>query len=333
MKLRLIGVAMVVAALAVSASGCGRYSISNIRSLKAFQDANNLYKKAEYKAAIERYEASLKFNPELGFAYFFLGNSYDNLYKPAKKGDPENDGNLKKAADNYRIAIQKMATATDPKEKEIRNLAFQYLIAVYGQDKLDDFGTAEPIAKELIAAEPNEPANYQALGKMYEDLGRYEEAEAQFKKAVDLRPKEGLGYQLLAGFYNRQGNFDKTMEAYYQRAAAEPNNPEAWHTIGGFYQDKVFRDKGLNQKVALEYTLKGIEAEDKALQLNPEYFEALSFKNILLLQQVHYEKDPAVQKRLTAEANALRDKALDVQKKQNQGAAAAAAAAAKKGGK
>ena len=74
-------------------------SISNIRSLKAFQDANNLYKKAEYKGAIERYEASVQFNPELGFAYFFLGNSYDNLYKPAKKGEPENDANLTKAVE------------------------------------------------------------------------------------------------------------------------------------------------------------------------------------------------------------------------------------------
>ena len=99
---------------AVSAAGCGKYSISNIRSLKAFQDGNNLYKKDEYKAAIERYEASLQLNPDLGFAYFFLGNSYDNLYKPAKKGEPANDANLPKAVENYRIAIQKMAARHRP---------------------------------------------------------------------------------------------------------------------------------------------------------------------------------------------------------------------------
>ena len=104
-------------ALGAGAAGCGRYSISNIRSLKAFQDANNLYKKAEYKAAIEKYEKSIHFNPELGFAYFFLGNSYDNLYKPAKKGEPENDANLTKAADNYRIAIQKLASSVPTRRK------------------------------------------------------------------------------------------------------------------------------------------------------------------------------------------------------------------------
>ena len=122
------------------------------------------------------------------------------------------------------------------------------------------------------------------------------------------------------------------MEAHIQRAAAEPNNPEAWHTIGGFYSDKVTRDKKLPQKVAAEYTLKGIEAEDKALALNPEYFEALSYKNILLRTQMYFEKDPAARKRLEEEADRLREKALDVQKKQNL-TAATTAATGKKGAK
>jgi tetratricopeptide (TPR) repeat protein len=314
MKFRPTRVAVVVIALSAAVAGCGKYSISNIRSLKAFQDANNLYKKAEYKAAIERYEASIKFNPDLGFAYFFLGNSYDNLYKPARKGEPENDANLAKAAEHYRTAIQKLSASTDPKELEIRKLTYEYLIAAYGPDKLNDFDKAEPVAKELIAAEPNEPSNYQLLGRLYEDQGRYDEAETHFKKAVDLRPKDGLGYQLLAGFYNRQGNFEKTMEAWYARAGAEPNNPEAWHTIGGFYQDKVFRDKRLSKAQGLELTLKGIEAEDKALKLNPDYFEAVSFKNILLRQQALYV-DPVKAKALIAEADVLRDRAIELQKK------------------
>ena len=140
--------------------------------------------------------------PDLGFAYFFLGNSYDNLYKPAKKGDAENDGYLTKAAGHYRTAIDKLATSTDPKEKQIRRYSFEYLIALYGSDKLNDFAKAEPIAKELIAVDPTEPATYQMLAKLYEDQGRFDEAEAQFLKAIDVNPKEPTGYQILAGFYN-----------------------------------------------------------------------------------------------------------------------------------
>ncbi len=87
MQVRFIRLVVLVVAVCVVAAGCGKYSIGNIRSAKAFQDANGLYKKADYKGAVERYEDSIRFNPELGFAYFFLGNSYDQMYRPAKKGD------------------------------------------------------------------------------------------------------------------------------------------------------------------------------------------------------------------------------------------------------
>ena len=94
----------------------------------------------------------------------------------------------------------------------------------------------------------------------------------------------------------------------------------------------MFRDKRLATKIALDYTLKGIAAEDKALALNGEYFEALTYKNILLRQQALYEKDPAKQKQLLNDADILKDKALEVQKKQNQGAGTANPAG-KKGAK
>ena len=323
MRARFIQVAVLVAAVSVGAAGCGKYSISNIRSLKAFQDANALYKKGEYSRAAARYTDAVTLNPELGFAYFFLGNSYDNLYKPGRRGEPENDANLPKAAENYRLAVEKLSASTDPKEKEIRKLAFEYLIAVYGPDKLNDFSKAEPVAKQLISLDPNEPTSYHLLGRMYEDVGRYEEAEEMLQKAISLRPNDALGYALLAGYYNRQGQFEKTIEAWKTRAKAEPSNPEAWHTIAVYYFEKVHRDTAWvkdNRAKALEYVIDGIESENKALALNAQYFEALSYKNILLRQQAYFEKDPAKQKQLLQEADVLKAKAEDLQKKQNAAA-------------
>jgi tetratricopeptide (TPR) repeat protein len=326
MRARFVRLAVLVAAMSVGAAACGKYSISNIRSLKAFQDANALYKKGEYSRAAQRYTDAVTLNPDLGFAYFFLGNSYDNLYKPGRRGEPENDANLPKAAENYRLAVEKLSNSTDPKELEIRKLAFEYLIAAYGPDKLNDFSKAEPVAKQLIALDPNESTSYHLLGRMYEDVGRYEEAEQMLQKAISLRPNEALGYMLLAGYYNRQGQFDKTIEAWKTRAKAEPNNPEAWHTIAVYYFDKLHRDTTFvkeNRQKALDYVLDGIDAENKALALNGQYFEALSYKNILLRQQALLEKDPAKIKQLIQEADVLKAKAEDLQKKQNAAAGAA----------
>jgi tetratricopeptide (TPR) repeat protein len=318
MHSRLFRVAAVIVGLSAAAAGCGKYSISNIRSLKAFQDANKHYLRSEYKLAIGRYEDSVRFNPDLGFAYFFLGNSYDQLYKPARKGEPENDSYLPKAVEYYRIAIDKMKNATDPKEQEIRKRAYEYLVDAYSATKLNDFSKAEPVMRELIALEPDDPGNYQALGGLYEGQGMYEEAEAQFQKAIAISPRDALGYQSLAGYYDRQGEFEKKMDAFQQRANIEPNNPEAWHTMATFYQQEVFTNKTLPRPTQLQYVEAGLTADNKALAINSEYHDALVYKNILLRQKALLIRDSAEQTRLINEADALAKKAEEIRKKQNE---------------
>lgn len=318
MQSRFARIAVLVVGLAVATSACGKYSISSIRSLKAFKDGIALYQKGAYRDAVPLFESAIDLNPNFGLSYFFLGNSYDSLYKPSHKGEADNDANLPKAVENYRKAIEKLANSNEPQAAQYRKLSYEYLIAAYGSDKLNDFSQAEPMAKELIALEPNEPGNYQALAKLYEDQGQYDEAEAMFRKAVDVKPDDPVGYQLLAGYYNRQGQFDKTMDAFQRRASMEPNNPEAWHTMGTFYFDKVQRDKSLSKDVAKGYLQSGIQAEDKALALNAAYYEAVTYKSLLLGLQATLEKDPATQKKLLAQAGQLRDQALALQKKQGE---------------
>ena len=64
----------------------------------------------------------------------------------------------------------------------------------------------------MIEMEPNEPTNYFGLSKLYEDAGRYDEAEQALLKAKEVKPNDPLVYTTLSGYYNRQGDFDKTIE-------------------------------------------------------------------------------------------------------------------------
>jgi tetratricopeptide (TPR) repeat protein len=330
MRSQFIRVLVLIAGLGLTAAGCGKYSINNLRATQAFQTGNEMYRKGEWKTAVSEYSRAVELNPDLGYAYFFLGNSYDNLYKPTKKGEPENDANIQKAVDNYKLAIEKLKGNNEPQAPKILKLSFEYLIAAYGTEKINDLEKAVPIAQELIAAEPNEPTNYQALGKLYEENGRYDEAEAMFKKAIEVKSTDPLGYEVLAGYYNRQGEFDMQMESLEKRAAMEPNNPEAWHAMGSYYSEHALKNSRLSKEQAKKYVMRGLEVEEVALKNNPEYFEALSFKNILLRQQANYEKDPALQKRLIDEANVIKSKAEDIRKKQQAEAAASNAATAAK---
>jgi tetratricopeptide (TPR) repeat protein len=307
--------AAAVALAGLSTSACGY--ISMLKAQMAFKDANVAYQTQDYKKAIEKYKEALEHKPDLSMAYFYLGNSYDNLYKPARKGEAANDANLQEAVNYY-----KKATETITDNPKLRKLSYEYLLAAYGSEKLNDPSQAEPIVKKMIEMEPDEPNNYYALAKIYENAGNYEEAEKMLIAARDRRPKDATTYMQLAAFYNSQGQFDKTIESLEARAAAEPNNPEAYYTIATYLWDKTFRDFRLKEPEKRAYLDKGVAATNKAISIKGDYLEAIVYKGLLLRLQANMEKDRTKQQALLKEADALRDRAKALQKAKQAGAGA-----------
>lgn len=321
MTFRSSAVLALVVGLGVALAGCGK--MNEVRAMKAYKDANKMYAANDYREAVAKYEEAIQLDPEDGInscgtspgcVYFFLGNSYDNLYRPTRKGEPQNDGYLDKAIENYKKASEKITN--DPK---MRTLALQYLVAAYGPDKLNDPTQAEPVVKAMIDLEPNEPTNYFALAQIYADSGEYELAEQTYLKAREVRPNDPMVYMRLAGFYNQQGDFDKTIEAVTERTRVEPQNPEAFQTLATYYWDKAYRDFRLSDKEKMQYVQSGIEAVDKALAIKDDYMEAVAYKNLLLRLQANLETDPARQKQLLNEADKLRDRATELRKQKAAG--------------
>ncbi|HEY1308939.1 MAG TPA: tetratricopeptide repeat protein [Vicinamibacterales bacterium] len=306
-----------IAAFGLLAVGCSQVGL--LKGKMAFKDANTFYQQQDYKAAAEKYEETLKAcrgsdetctEPRLVAAYFFLGNSYDNQYRSARKGEEGNDAMLTKAIDNYKKSAE---VEQDPK---IKKLAMEYLVAAYGPDKLNDPSQAEPILRRMIELEPTEPSNYTYLSRIYEENGEYAQAEQLLQKAREMKPNDASVYVTLAAFYNRQGEFDKTMEALHSRAEKEPTNPEAFYTIATYYWEKAYRDFTTPEADKVKFVNAGLQAIDKAIQLKPDYFEALTYKNLLLRAQALLEKNPQKQQAIIKEADQYRDRAVAIQAKQ-----------------
>ena len=313
------GSSLIAALVMVAMASTGCAQLGRLKAMRAFKEANTAYQSQDYKKAAELYEESIKAYPDLNFAYFFLGNSYDNMFSPAKKGEPENDALMEKAVANYKLSAERLAGSTDETEKMLGRRSLEYLVAAYGADKLNAPDQAEPVVQKMIQMDPSEPTNYFALAKIYEDAGAYPEAEEMYLKAKEVRPNDPTVYTTLAGYYNRQGQFDKTIAALEERAQKEPNNPEAFHTIASYYWDETRGDPKLRDNEKLAFVHKGLEASDKAIQLKPDYVEAITFKGLLLRQQALLEKDPTKQQALLREATALSEKANDLRKKQTSG--------------
>ncbi len=302
---------VVLAAFSLTLAGCAQMGV--LKARKAFKEANVFYQQQDYKRAADKYEVVVQNDPNFTSAYFYLGNSYDNLYKPSRKGEAQNDEYLKKAIENYRKC------ASEEKDPKLKQLSLQYLMAAYGPDKANDPAQAVSIIEEMIKIDPTDVNNYFMLSKMYEDAGNYEVGEQYLLKAKEMRPNDSNTYMQLAGFYNRQGEFEKTMQALQERADKEPTNPEAFHTIAAYYWEKAYRDFRLKDAEKLRYVELGLQAEDKALQLKPDYVDALTYKNLLLRSKALLIKDPAQQQALIKEADRLRDQAIDLRKKKAGG--------------
>jgi tetratricopeptide (TPR) repeat protein len=248
-----------------------------------------------------------------GAAYFYLANSYDNLYKPGRKGQADNDENLKKAETNYLLAAEK---ASDPL---IRRRAIEYLVALYAPDKLNTPEKSEPLVQRLIQADPNDPSLYYVLGKVYEDAAKLEEAEQTYLKAAAIKPDDPEPYQVLSGFYDRKGDWAKAVEAMAKRAENDPRNPEAFHQMAAWLWAKADKDYTISAADKRQYIERGIQAEDRALAINPDYIDALVYKNILLRLKALGETNRATQAALLREADQLRDKAIALQGKKTSG--------------
>ena len=80
-------------------------------------------------------------------AHFFLANSLEQLYRPSKKGEPQNDALLTDAVQHYQMAADRLGAIPGDDNKKLAKLSMEYLVAAYGPDKLADPAKAEELLK------------------------------------------------------------------------------------------------------------------------------------------------------------------------------------------
>ena len=139
-----------------------------------------------------------------------------------------------------------------------------------------------------------------------------------------MNPEDPVGYRHVAALLNKYGRFDETMQWQGRARDAKPNDPEGYYIVATHYWDKVYRDPDLTNTQRREYIALGQEELDKALELNEKYVDALIYRNLLLREEAKLEPDARRRAELTEQANAIRDKALDVKRAQEEAATAAA---------
>ena len=296
---------VLILAIVIPLASCSAFD--RLRALRVIKDAHTQYQRGDYAAASELYEEVLANDPNLVDAYFYLANSYDQQFRPALRGEPENDQFLDLAIDNY------IKSAEQQTGRPMQTLSMQYLVAAFGPDKANEPSKSEPVLQTMISTDPENPENYFALSRLYEDSGMVAEAEEVLRDLASNNTDDPGVYLQIAGFYNRNEQFEETIAALRERAALEPENPEAFYTLATYYWEKAFRDFTLTEDEQLEHVMLGLVEADLALELNADYMEALTYKNILLRMQANLTDAGTERDELIAEADVLRERAEELQ--------------------
>ena len=101
--------------------------------------------------------------------------------------------------------------------------------------------------------------------------------------------------------------------ALKERIASQPTK-ENHLLLAQYAWERAFRDSSLSDSEKADYVQEGLDAATRALALDPDYVEALVYKNLLLRSKAQMTPDVVDNRRLIMEADALRARALELRK-------------------
>jgi tetratricopeptide (TPR) repeat protein len=96
-----------------------------------------------------------------------------------------------------------------------------------------DYGKSLDYYNKVLVIAPDDPSLHNNLGQLYAEMGKSEDAMAEFKKAADLDPNHASKYYQNLGttMYNK-GQMDDAATALKKATDADPANANAWYLYG-----------------------------------------------------------------------------------------------------
>ncbi|MDD5542740.1 MAG: tetratricopeptide repeat protein [Acidobacteriia bacterium] len=167
-----------------------------------------------------------------------------------------------------------------------------------------------------------------------------EQAIKAFQDVLAAEPNNSSSIAGIASIYFNMANFEEAKKWYRKRTEVEPNNPEPYYSIGvvdwtlAYKANQELRINKLNNLAAKEplpakdrdgfaqqyqpIIDDGLEALQKAVQLNPDYDDAMAYLNLLYRQKADCETDADVRQNDLNEADKWFQKAKDIKFKKEQ---------------
>ncbi len=167
--------------------------------------------------------------------------------------------------------------------------------------------------KRYIRLEPESIRVKDYLINVCSTSGRMDEAIAFFLEDLDKSPNDLNLTRLIASLYHKAGDTTKAIEWFEKAAQLDPKNPEAWYSVGVSCWGHSYNSPFMEYETRMALLDKGIEAFTKAKQLRNEYFEAISYENLIYREKSKYDISPAQAVVWRQKADELLQQAMEIQ--------------------
>lgn len=122
------------------------------------------------------------------------------------------------------------------------------------------------------------------------------------------------------------GRFDEAWQLAQRMTG--PNQAEVLYSVGVSTWDQAYRNPNLSYEQRGKMVDTGLEALRRALEVKPDYFEAMAYYNLMFREKAKLEMDGTKRLEYVALADEWMKKALDLRKRQQEAEKKAAAKAA-----
>jgi tetratricopeptide (TPR) repeat protein len=241
------------------------------------------------------------------------------------------DGNSAYEKEDYRTALDQYtrARSIDASFPDLDRMIGYSQIGLYvPEDKTpENERHADAAIAELsnyLKKRPNDTIARDALISMYLSANRTSQAIDYFRNYLQSHPADLDAVKSIARLYSTQGNFDESLNWYEKITLIDSKNPESFYILGVVCYEKVAKNPPADPAQKLAIIEKGKQALSSAIRLRGDYFEAMVYLSLLYRQQAVAETDPVKQQQLVADANRIRDQAVEIIKKRKAAAAAGA---------
>lgn len=176
--------------------------------------------------------------------------------------------------------------------------------------------TAIDAFKKYLVAYPDDQKAQEFLIGTYVNAGKYDEVLKYLSSQVKANPGDLKSHKAIVSIYLRT---QRIKEAYEWVRSHIPNaDAEPYYLVSVYCWDKAFRDATITPEVRSEFVEIGLAAADKALQLQPEYFEAMVYTNLLYREKAKLQTDEAQKQQYFDKAEEYRTKAMALREKLKQ---------------